>query len=313
VPSSRAPANFWQEKVEECDYCFEGSEMESFCKWRTPKTHTGAVWFDGRTADGFAEPTRGIHRRVATELLQLERETSCVVETYDAETRQAIVRIPTGPDIKEIWLYVGYDTPDYPFQGPISLRVLNHLFLHHPTVELGSGRLTACGCQHLSPQGGASWSPSLTLKALIFGPLTRPALYDKLRTSYKEAVAHGKVPPTERDASATPPADQPVNVGQLPPKQYLARWCRQEELPPSARQQQTPRPPVDVIMAGPLAVAQFFRERAQYRWSPKVHRLFPPAARARAVDLLLIGRRLPLPLEVWVQHVMPYGVPAPLF
>ena len=47
------------------------------------------------------------------------------------------------------------------------------------------------------------------------------------------------------------------------------------------------------------------------RWSPQQHFLFPPGARARAVKLLLLGTRL-VPIELWVQFIMPLAMYTPL-
>lgn len=219
--------------------------MNEYCMWRTPDMPT-AEW----EVDGSFSAEQTTKRRMALEL-QWVVEAGFVVEASNVDARQAVIRVPGGPDINELWLQASFPD-DYPFSGPISLQVLNHQFMHHPTVEQGSGRLIACGCHHLlgyDPQ----WTPSLTLKHILLGG--SPAvdqfggsLLTRLTRSYKEAIMHGDRP-----------ANDP-NLRQLPPSKYLTRWSQLAELPSATCQ--TPRPNEDVIAAGPGAIAQFFTRMA---------------------------------------------------
>jgi len=50
--------------------------------------------------------------------------------------------------------------------------------------------------------------------------------------------------------------------------------------------------------------------KEQLPWSPETHSLFPAAARAYAVQLMLIGHSKSawLPSDLWMQNIMPYLV-----
>jgi hypothetical protein len=43
-------------------------------------------------------------------------------------------------------------------------------------------------------------------------------------------------------------------------------------------------------------------------WTSRAHHLFPAPARARAIELLLLGSRMPMPTDVWVSEVMPRAI-----
>ena len=48
--------------------------------------------------------------------------------------------------------------------------------------------------------------------------------------------------------------------------------------------------------------------RAAEPWSPQTHQLFPSEARARAVELTLLGSQLERWTDVWMVFVVPYAV-----